>query len=78
MKLIADARGRLAAMGIFRPGTAFDVSRQPDGSFRVMELVEKEVPVVKFKKGRGGLFFSPVVLSREAVRAAIRADRDAQ
>jgi hypothetical protein len=78
MKLIADARGRLAAMEIFRPGTVFDVSRQPDGSFRVMELVEKEVPVVKLKKGRDGLFFSPLVLSREAVRAAIRADRDAQ
>ena len=78
MKLIADSRGRLAAMEIFRPGTAFDVTRQADGSFRVVELVEKEVPVVKLKKGRDGLFYSPVTLSRETVRAAIRADRDAQ
>jgi hypothetical protein len=43
-----------------------------------VELVEKEVPVVKLKKGRDGLFYSPVTLSRETVRAAIRADRDAQ
>ena len=78
MKLIADSRGRLAAMEIFRPGTVFDVSRQPDGSFRVIELVEKEVPVVKLTKGRDGLFRSPAVLSRAAVRAAIRADRDAR
>lgn len=65
-------------MELFRPGTAFDVTRQADGSFRVVELVEKAVPVIKLKKGRDGLFYSPVNLNRETILAAIRADRDAQ
>ena len=78
MKLIADSRGRLAAMELFRPGTVFDVSRQSDGSFRVIELVEKEVPVVKLKKRADGVFVCPAPLSRETILAAIRADRDAQ
>ena len=78
MKLIADSRGRLAAREIFRPGIAFDVTQQPDGSIRIIELVEKKVPVVRLKKGSDGLFFSPFVLSRDEVRSAIRADRDAQ
>jgi hypothetical protein len=78
MKLVADSRGRLAARDIFRPGKTFDVTPQPDGSIRLMELVERAVPVVKIKKGRDGLFSMPQPLTREAVRAAIRADRDAQ
>jgi hypothetical protein len=78
MKLIADSRGRLAAMEIFPPGTVFDVTKQPDGSIRVMELVEKEVPVVKLKKGRKGIFYSPVALQREEILSAIRSDRDSQ
>lgn len=73
MKLIADSRGRLATREFFRPGPAFDVSRQPDGSFRVIELVEKEVPVVKLKKRADGLFESPAPLSRAAVLAALGA-----
>jgi hypothetical protein len=49
MKLVADSRGRLAAMEMFRPGSVFDASRQPDASLRVIELVEKEVPVAPIK-----------------------------
>ncbi|MGO8766261.1 MAG: hypothetical protein ACLQSR_14130 [Limisphaerales bacterium] len=78
MKLIADSRGRLTAADLFRPNTAFDASYQPDGSIRVVELVEKKVPVVKIKQNRNGTFSCPVRLSRQAIRAAIRADRDAQ
>jgi len=78
MKLVADSRGRLAAREIFRPGKTFDVTTQPDGSIRLIELVERSVPVVKLKKGRDGLFYTPQPLTREAVRAAIRADRDSQ
>jgi hypothetical protein len=78
MKLIAGSRGRLAAMEIFRPGTVFDVTRQPDGSFRVIELVEKEVPVVRLKKRVDGVFVCPKPLSRKTILATIRADRDAQ
>ena len=49
MKWVADSRGRLAAIELFRPGRVFDSSRQPDGSIRVIELVEKEVLVVPIK-----------------------------
>ena len=78
MKLVTDSRGRLTAADLFRPNTAFDASYQPDGSIRVVELVEKEVPVVRLKKRKDGLFTCPVKLSREDIRAAIRADRDAR
>jgi hypothetical protein len=78
MKLIADSRGRLAAMQFFRPGTAFDVTPQPDGSLRVIELVERQVPVIKLKRGRDGLFSCPQLMSREQIVACIRADRDAR
>ncbi len=44
MKLVADSRGRLTAADLFRPGTAFDASPQPDGSIRIVELVEKKLP----------------------------------
>ena len=75
MKLVADSRGRLAAKGIFRPGKTFDVTRQPDGSIRLIELVEREVPVVKLKISRDGLFSTPQPLTRDEARAAIRVDR---
>lgn len=43
MKLRTDKQGRLACRELFPPGSAFDVTRQPDGSIRVMEMVEKPV-----------------------------------
>jgi hypothetical protein len=78
MKLIADSRGRLAARQIFRPGKAFDVTPQPDGSIRIMELVEKEVPVVPIKINQDGSFECLRLMTREQVCQAIRADRDAR
>jgi hypothetical protein len=66
------------AVEMFPPRTAFDASRQPDGSVRVVELVEKEVPLVKPIRTREGFLMLPVKASRESIRAAIRADRDAQ
>ena len=78
VKLIADSRGRLAARGIFQPGKAFDATPQPDGSIRLMEIVEREVPVVKLKKNRAGLFLTSQPLSRAEARATIRSDREAQ
>jgi hypothetical protein len=47
MKLVADSRGRLTAADLFRPNTAFDASPQPDGSIRIVELVEKKVSPVR-------------------------------
>ena len=78
MKLIADSRGRLAAIEMFPPGTVFDASRQPDGSIRVIELVEKEVPVVPVKFKKDGSFACPRLMTREQISQAIRADRDAR
>ena len=78
MKLVADSRGRLTAADLFRPNTAFDASRQPDGSIRVVELVKKEVPVVKPVRTKEGFLMLPVKISRKEIFRAIRADRDAQ
>ena len=78
MKLIADSRGRLTAADLFRPNTAFDASVQPDGSIRVVELVEKKVPVVKVKFKADGSFECPRLMTRQQIRDTIRADRDAR
>ena len=78
MKLVADKNGRICSAELFPPCTAFDASRQPDGSVRVVELVEKEVPLVKPIRTREGFLMFTVKASRAAIRAAIRADRDAQ
>jgi hypothetical protein len=50
----------------------------PDGTVRVVKLENAGVPVVKSVLTKDGLMVSPVKVSREAIRAAIRADRDAQ
>ena len=47
MKLVADDHGRLACKSLFTPKRAFSAERQADGSIRLVELVEKEVPVVR-------------------------------
>ena len=78
MKLVADKNGRICSAEFFPPRTAFDASRQPDGSVRVVELVEKDVPVVKPIRTREGFLMLPVKASRAAIRAALRADRDAR
>jgi hypothetical protein len=41
-------------------------------------LVEKEVPLVKPIRTREGFLMLPVKASRESIRAALRADRDAR
>jgi hypothetical protein len=53
MKLVADAHGRLTAAKHFRPGTAFDLSPQPDGSYRLVELVERKNPPGKLIRKNG-------------------------
>jgi len=76
MKLVADKNGRICSAELFPPRTAFDASRQPDGSVRVVELVEKETPLEKPSRTREGFLMLPVKATRQAIRAAIRADRD--
>jgi len=53
MKLVADAHGRLTAAKYFRPGTAFDLSVQSDGSYRLCELMEKKNPPAKLIRQNG-------------------------
>jgi hypothetical protein len=78
MKLVADENGRLACKELFTPRKPFSAERQPDGSIRVVELVEKDVPVVRPVRTKEGFLLLPRKLDRRTVSAAIRADRDAQ
>jgi len=79
MKLIADSKGRLACKELFTPRRPFFAERQPDGSIRVVELIEKEAPLVRPIRRNGRLRPPPGFRpSRETVAAAIRADRDAR
>lgn len=78
MRLTADDKGRLTCMELFRPKATFDVRRQPDGTVRIVELVEKDVPIVQSVQLDDGLLVSPVKVSRETIRAALRADREAR
>ncbi len=78
MKLVADENGRLACKGFFTPRKAFSAERQPDGSIRLVELVEKDVPVVRPVRTREGFLMLPRELDRQTIAAAIRADRDAR
>jgi hypothetical protein len=78
MKLVADKNGRICSVELFPPRTVFDASRQPDGSVRVVQLVEKEVPLIKPIRTREGFLMLPVKVNRESIREAIRADRDAR
>ena len=79
MKLIADSKGRLTSAELFPPFKPFSAERQPDGSIRLVELVEKEVSLVKIRRLDGKLRWptgsNP---SRNQIAAAIRADRDAR
>ena len=78
MKLVADSNGRLACKDLFTPGKPFSAERMEDGSIRLMELVEKEVPTVHPVRTRGGFLMLPVKLDRKTVAAAIRADRNSR
>ena len=79
MKLVADSRGRLTAADLFRPGTAFDASPQPDGSIRIVELVEKEAPTVRAVKIKKRWVGNPSVkIDRRAIVESIRQDRESR
>lgn len=78
MKLVADENGRLACKELFTPRKPFSAERQADGSIRIVELVEKEVPLVRPVRTKEGFVMLPQKLDRKGVAAAIRADRDAR
>lgn len=77
MRLTADNKGRLTCADLFPPQVTFDAKRMPDGTVRLVELVEKEVPLVKTHKVEGFTLVN-AKLDRSAIRAAIRADRDSR
>jgi hypothetical protein len=76
VKLTADDKGRITSSELFRPRTTYDASRLPDGTIRIVELVEKEVPVVRARKIGGRWVGADVKLDRKAVVDSIRTDRE--
>lgn len=74
MKLTADDQGRLACAELFPPRSTFDATRQPDGSVRVLELVEKEShpAKVRFEQRSGHTVgFTDQPISLAAIQAAL-------
>jgi hypothetical protein len=78
MKLVADSNGSLACRQLFPPGKSFSAARMPDGSIRLVELQEEEVPLVEPVFSPEGHLMLPCVVDRKTIARAIRADRDAQ
>jgi hypothetical protein len=78
MKLVADKNGRLACKELFTPGRPFSAERQPDGSIRLTELVENDVPVVRPVRTKERFLMLPTNVPRATIAVAIRADRDAR
>ncbi|HXR06175.1 MAG TPA: hypothetical protein VN765_02530 [Candidatus Acidoferrum sp.] len=76
MKLTADSQGRLGNAELFRPKADFEATVQPDGSVRLVELTQ--VAVVKPRRVDGRWRGADIRLSRQAVAAAVRAERDAR
>ena len=78
MRLTADNKGRLTCADLFPPQSTFDAKRMPDGTVRLVEMVEKDVPVVKPVRTSEGFLMLPVKIDKQLIRAAIRADRNAR
>ncbi len=78
MKLIADSLGRLTAAALFKPGKAFDASPMPDGSIRIVELMEEAVPAAAVTFNPDGTITCSSRASRAAILSTLRADRDSQ
>ena len=77
MRISTDDRCRLQSRELFKPNTRYEGEVAADGTIRLVELVEKAVPVVKIRRQRGFVLVD-AKLDRQAIRAAIRADRDSR
>ena len=75
MKLVTDDCCRLTSQELFKPNTPYDAERTPDGRVVLTEL-SGQVATVKPRRINGRLRGAEVALRREAVAAAVRADRD--
>jgi hypothetical protein len=60
MKLVADSRGRLTAVEIFRPESPL-MLRLSRTAARIIELVEKKVPVVPVKFNADAVSFASLL-----------------
>ncbi len=78
MKLVADSSGRLTSKDLFPPGKPFSVSRMPDGSIRLVELDEADVPLVEPVKSPEGYLMLPRSIDRKTIAKAVRVERDAK
>ena len=72
MKLTADKQGRISYREFFPPGRAFDATRQPDGSIRIVELVPKTTPKAKrVRRGNRTYLESPHPLTNADTEAVM-------
>jgi hypothetical protein len=78
MKLVADSSGRLACKELSPPGKPFSADRMPDGSIRLVELEEKDVPLVEPVLSPEGYLMLPCTLDRKSISEALHADRDSR
>src|SRR5947209_12863330 len=72
MRLLSDGRCRLQSRDLFKPNTPYEAEKGVDGSVRLVELVPKEIPVVKPRRTKEAFLMLPVKLDRQTVRAAVR------
>lgn len=79
MRLSTDDRCRLQSPELFKPNTPYEGELTSDGAIRLVELANGEVPVVRAVRVNGRLRppegCKP---TREAIAAAIRAERDSR
>ena len=78
MKLVTDDRCRIQSRELFKPNTPYQAERTADGRIQFVELVEKDVPLVKARKVNGRWVGADVKIDRQALVDAIRADRESR
>ena len=79
MRVSSDDRCRVQSRELFKPNTRYQGEVSADGSIRLVELVEKEVPIIQPVRINGRLRPPPGFRpSRAVIAAAIRADRNAR
>src|SRR5438105_8861494 len=77
MKLVTDERCRIQSRELFKPNTPYQAERSPDGSLRIVELIEREVPTVRARKVHGKwVGAAGVKLNREQLEALDAAGPD--
>ena len=78
MKLVTDEACRLQSRELFKPNTPYEAERKTDGRVELVELVEKDVPLVRARKVDGRWMGADIKLDRRAVVASIREDRESK